>query len=172
MNLNQILKDSNYKLEQFSKEHIETIEKAIFTKEVRGKEQPFIKCLVRNRDIQLKAFSRLLDIMDDLREKCPWDKKQTFESLRHLTIEEVYELGDSILDKDMSEIKKELSQKLDWRQDFQASGIHFQNKKSDYYKLLNWVEAPIVLLKHRGRHIAVTIILPVLLLLSFYFFFE
>ena len=64
------------------------------------------------RDIQLKAFSRLLDIMDDLREECPWDKKQTFESLRHLTIEEVYELGDSILDKDMSEIKKELGDVL------------------------------------------------------------
>ena len=67
---------------------------------------------MNNRDIQLKAFSRLLDIMDDLREKCPWDKKQTFESLRHLTIEEVYELGDSILDKDMSEIKKELGDVL------------------------------------------------------------
>ncbi len=54
MKLNQILKDSNYRLEQFSKEHIDTIENAIFTKEVRGNEQPFIKCLVRNRDIQLK----------------------------------------------------------------------------------------------------------------------
>jgi XTP/dITP diphosphohydrolase len=56
----------------------------------------------------LKAFDRLLTIMDDLREKCPWDKKQTIESLRHLTIEEVYELADSIIDNDQEEIKKEL----------------------------------------------------------------
>ncbi|MBS1504375.1 MAG: nucleoside triphosphate pyrophosphohydrolase, partial [Bacteroidetes bacterium] len=54
------------------------------------------------------AFERLLTIMDDLRLNCPWDKKQTLESLRHLTIEEVYELSDSILDGDMPEIKKEL----------------------------------------------------------------
>jgi len=65
---------------------------------------------------------------------------------------------------------KELSQKLDWRQDFQASGMHFQNKKSDYFKLLDWVKAPAVLLKHRRKYIAVAIILPVLFLLSFYFF--
>jgi len=57
---------------------------------------------------KLKAFERLLNIMDELREKCPWDKKQTIESLRHLTIEETYELADAILDKDMQEIKKEL----------------------------------------------------------------
>lgn len=61
---------------------------------------------------QLQAFERLLDIMDDLREKCPWDKKQTLESLRHLTIEETYELGDAILDRDMPEIKKELGDLL------------------------------------------------------------
>ena len=54
------------------------------------------------------AFERLLTIMDDLRLNCPWDKKQTLESLRHLTIEEVYELSDSILSEDMPEIKKEL----------------------------------------------------------------
>jgi len=53
---------------------------------------------------QLKAFERLLIIMDELREQCPWDKKQTFESLRHLTIEETYELGDAILDNDLPEI--------------------------------------------------------------------
>ena len=64
------------------------------------------------REEQLQALNRLLDIMDDLREKCPWDKKQTFESLRHLTIEETYELGDAILDKDMQEIKKELGDLL------------------------------------------------------------
>jgi XTP/dITP diphosphohydrolase len=57
---------------------------------------------------QLKAFERLLIIMDELREQCPWDKKQTMETLRHLTIEEVYELGDAILDKDLDEVKKEL----------------------------------------------------------------
>ncbi len=54
------------------------------------------------------AFARLLKIMDELREQCPWDKKQTLESLRHLTIEEVYELGDAILDNNLDEIKKEL----------------------------------------------------------------
>lgn len=57
---------------------------------------------------KLKAFERLLNIMDELRTQCPWDKKQTMESLRHLTIEEVYELTDAILDKDTDEIKKEL----------------------------------------------------------------
>jgi len=65
-----------------------------------------------NRKLQLDAFERLLNIMDDLREKCPWDKKQTFESLRHLTIEETYELGDAILDNDLGEIKKELGDLL------------------------------------------------------------
>jgi XTP/dITP diphosphohydrolase len=64
--------------------------------------------LSSNRSEQLKAFGRLLDIMDELREKCPWDRKQTMESLRHLTIEEVYELGDAILDNDLTEVKKEL----------------------------------------------------------------
>ncbi len=54
------------------------------------------------------AFKRLLDIMDKLREECPWDKKQTFESLRYLTIEETYELSDAILEKDINAIKNEL----------------------------------------------------------------
>ena len=61
---------------------------------------------------QLKAFKRLLDIMDELREKCPWDRKQTFETLRHLTIEETYELGDAILDNDLEDVKKELGDLL------------------------------------------------------------
>src|SRR5688572_30186166 len=61
-----------------------------------------------NREAKLKAFDRLLTIMDELRENCPWDKKQTLESLRHLTIEETYELSDSILDGNLPEIKKEL----------------------------------------------------------------
>lgn len=55
-----------------------------------------------------EAFERLINIMDDLREKCPWDRKQTMESLRHLTIEEMYELADAILEKDQQEISKEL----------------------------------------------------------------
>ena len=66
----------------------------------------------KNRTEQLKAFERLLDIMDDLREKCPWDKKQTFQSLRNLTVEEVYELGDAIIENDKNEIKKELGDVL------------------------------------------------------------
>lgn len=57
---------------------------------------------------KLKAFERLLNIMDDLREKCPWDRKQTMESLRNLTIEETYELADAILDKDTEEVKEEI----------------------------------------------------------------
>lgn len=61
-----------------------------------------------NREVKLKAFDRLLTIMDELRENCPWDKKQTLESLRHLTIEETYELSDAILEGDLNEVKKEL----------------------------------------------------------------
>ncbi|MDL5045532.1 nucleoside triphosphate pyrophosphohydrolase [Oscillatoria amoena NRMC-F 0135] len=61
-----------------------------------------------NREAKLKAFDRLLTIMDELRENCPWDKRQTMESLRHLTIEETYELSDFILDGNLDEIKKEL----------------------------------------------------------------
>jgi XTP/dITP diphosphohydrolase len=67
---------------------------------------------MNNRQEQLQAFSRLLDIMDELREQCPWDKKQTLQSLRHLTIEETYELGDAILDNDLKEIKNELGDLL------------------------------------------------------------
>lgn len=59
-------------------------------------------------DIRLIAFQRLLDIMDDLRAKCPWDMKQTFETLRPLTIEEMYEMTDAILDKDYKELEGEL----------------------------------------------------------------
>ncbi len=57
---------------------------------------------------KLAAFDRLLTIMDELRENCPWDKKQTMESLRHLTIEETYELSDAILENNLDEIKKEI----------------------------------------------------------------
>jgi XTP/dITP diphosphohydrolase len=61
-----------------------------------------------NNDKYAQALHRLLDIMNELRDKCPWDKKQTLESLRHLTIEETYELSDAILEGDLEEIKKEL----------------------------------------------------------------
>ncbi len=60
------------------------------------------------RQEKIEAFGKLLDIMDELREKCPWDREQTNESLRKLTIEEVYELGDAVLENDVQEIKKEL----------------------------------------------------------------
>ena len=65
-----------------------------------------------NKNTSEKSFGRLLKIMDELREKCPWDKKQTMDSLRYLTIEEMYELSDAILDKDRNEIKKELGDLL------------------------------------------------------------
>ncbi|SFW75298.1 XTP/dITP diphosphohydrolase [Sinomicrobium oceani] len=67
---------------------------------------------MNSREENLKAMDRLLTIMDELREQCPWDRKQTLESLRHLTIEEVYELGDAILDSDLEEVKKELGDVL------------------------------------------------------------
>jgi XTP/dITP diphosphohydrolase len=63
---------------------------------------------MNSRAEKLEAFGRLLDIMDTLRAECPWDKKQTLESLRHLTIEETYELADAIEENDLQEIKKEL----------------------------------------------------------------
>ena len=67
---------------------------------------------MNSRKDQLKAFDRLLTVMDELRSKCPWDKKQTLKSLRHLTIEETYELGDAILDNDLQEVKNELGDLL------------------------------------------------------------
>jgi len=67
---------------------------------------------MNSRQQQLDAFNRLLDIMDELREKCPWDKKQTLQTLRHLTIEETYELGDAILDNNLKEVKNELGDLL------------------------------------------------------------
>ena len=67
---------------------------------------------MNTKEQKLEAFSRLLDIMDELREKCPWDMKQTNESLRHLTIEETYELADAIIINDSKEIKKELGDVL------------------------------------------------------------
>lgn len=67
---------------------------------------------MNTRSEQLAAFDRLLTIMDELRTQCPWDKKQTMQTLRHLTIEETYELGDAILDNDLEEVKKELGDLL------------------------------------------------------------
>ena len=67
---------------------------------------------MNERSEQLKAIDRLLTIMDELRAGCPWDKKQTMQTLRHLTIEETYELGDAILDNDLDEVKKELGDLL------------------------------------------------------------
>jgi MazG family protein len=67
---------------------------------------------MNSKEKKLEAFSRLLDIMDELREKCPWDREQSFESLRNLTIEETYELADAILEKDMSGISKEMGDLL------------------------------------------------------------
>lgn len=61
-----------------------------------------------NRPAKLAAFDRLLTVMDELRENCPWDMKQTLESIRHLTIEETYELSDAILENDLQEVKKEI----------------------------------------------------------------
>lgn len=67
---------------------------------------------MNSRKEQLDAFDQLLDIMEELREKCPWDRKQTFETLRPLTIEETYELGDAILENDLNEIRNELGDLL------------------------------------------------------------
>ncbi len=65
-----------------------------------------------SRQEKMEAFGRLLDVMDDLREKCPWDKKQTLQTLRHLTLEETYELSEAILSEDLQEIKKEIGDVL------------------------------------------------------------
>ena len=63
---------------------------------------------MNTKEEKLRAFERILDILDELREKCPWDRKQTLQSLRHLTLEEVYELSNSLLEENMEEIKKEI----------------------------------------------------------------
>lgn len=68
---------------------------------------------MHTKEEKLKAFGRLLDVLDDLREKCPWDKKQTFESLRPNTIEETYELCDALAKRDMKNICKELGDVLE-----------------------------------------------------------
>lgn len=70
------------------------------------------RTFMNSRQKQLEAFDRLLTIMDELRAQCPWDKKQTMQTLRHLTIEETYELGDAILECDLNEVKNELGDLL------------------------------------------------------------
>ncbi|TFH26715.1 MAG: nucleoside triphosphate pyrophosphohydrolase [Bacteroidia bacterium] len=67
---------------------------------------------MHSKEEKLKAFEHLLEIMDELREKCPWDREQTLDSLRNLTIEETYELADAIMDQDLNEIRKELGDLL------------------------------------------------------------
>ncbi|MCF6350590.1 MAG: nucleoside triphosphate pyrophosphohydrolase [Flavobacteriaceae bacterium] len=97
---------------------------------------------------KLKAFSKLLGIMDELREKCPWDKKQTYQSLRHLTIEETYELGDAILDNNEEEIKKELGDLL-LHIIFYAK-IGSENKSFDITDVCNTIVAKLI---YRHPHI-------------------
>src|SRR5690606_37434837 len=67
---------------------------------------------MNSKQEKLEAFGRLLDILDDLREQCPWDRKQTLQTLRHLTLEEVYVLSDALLEENLQEIKKELGDVL------------------------------------------------------------
>lgn len=97
---------------------------------------------------QLKAFDRLLTIMDELREQCPWDKKQTIQSLRHLTIEETYELADAILDNDLQEVKKELGDLMLHMVFY--SRIASETKDFDVADVLNSVCEKLI---HRHPHI-------------------
>ncbi|MDG4945920.1 nucleoside triphosphate pyrophosphohydrolase [Weeksellaceae bacterium KMM 9713] len=103
---------------------------------------------MNSREAQLQAFDRLLTIMDELREQCPWDRKQTMESLRHLTIEEVYELGDAILDEDLEEVKKELGDVFLHLVFY--SKIGSENKAFDVADVLNSVCEKLI---HRHPHI-------------------
>lgn len=80
---------------------------SILALKVEFENRTFVNKLMKMKE-KLEAFERLLKIMDELRAGCPWDKAQTLESLRHLTIEETYELSDAILDNDLEEIRKEL----------------------------------------------------------------
>ncbi|MFM9950031.1 MAG: MazG nucleotide pyrophosphohydrolase domain-containing protein, partial [Saprospiraceae bacterium] len=68
--------------------------------------------MAKDLQYQLDAFARLLKIMDELREQCPWDRKQTFQSLRNLTIEETYELADALLEENLTDIKEEIGDVL------------------------------------------------------------
>jgi XTP/dITP diphosphohydrolase len=100
------------------------------------------------QDPRLQAFERLLNIMDDLRKGCPWDKEQTMESLRHLTIEETYELSDAILSNDLDEIKKEVGD-LMLHLVFYAK-IGSEKKAFDITDVLNGISEKLI---HRHPHI-------------------
>ena len=91
---------------------------------------------------KISAFKRLLEIMDDLRAQCPWDKEQTFESLRHLTIEETYELSEAVLDKDIDGIKKELGD-LMLHLVFYAK-IGSETNSFDFGDVLNYINEKLV----------------------------
>ena len=95
-----------------------------------------------------KAFIRLVEIMDRLRVECPWDKKQTIDSLRYLTIEEMYELSDAILDKNMDEIKKELGDLM--LHIVFYSRIASEKKHFDITDVLNSISDKLI---HRHPHI-------------------
>ncbi len=103
---------------------------------------------MNSREAQLKALDRLLTIMDELREKCPWDRKQTMKSLRHLTIEETYELGDAILDEDLQEVKKELGDLL--LHIFFYAKIGSESKTFDIGDVANVISEKLI---HRHPHI-------------------
>ena len=100
------------------------------------------------RKEKLEAFNRLLTIMDELRENCPWDKKQTLESLRHLTIEETYELSDAILEGDLNEVKKELGDLMLHMVFY--SRIADEKKAFDVTDVLNSISEKLI---HRHPHI-------------------
>ncbi len=111
-----------------------------------------MKEIIREEDLRrkekLEAFDRLLTIMDELRLNCPWDKKQTLESLRHLTIEETYELSDAIIEGDYDEIKKEIGDLMLHMAFY--SRIGSEDKKFDMADVLNSVCDKLV---HRHPHI-------------------
>ncbi len=103
---------------------------------------------MQKRDKQLQAFDQLLDIIEELREKCPWDRKQTMESLRHLTLEEVYELSDAITTKNLEEIKNELGDVL-LHIVFYAQ-IASETKDFDIEEVINSLNEKLI---HRHPHI-------------------
>ncbi len=104
---------------------------------------------MKNRiDEKVEAFRKLLDVMDELREKCPWDKKQTLETLRYLTIEETYELSDAILEKNMDGIKKELGDLMLHLVFY--SKIGSETGSFDMVDVLNNINAKLI---HRHPHI-------------------
>jgi len=103
---------------------------------------------MNSREAKLEAFGRLLDIMDTLRDECPWDRKQTLETLRHLTIEETYELADAIEGNDLQEIKKELGDLMLHMVFY--SKIGSENGAFDVADVLNTVCEKLI---HRHPHI-------------------